>query len=886
MKRLLLIALLLLSSVCHAQTDTTFWFTVPHEFSNAHSSYLHIFTSDQAAIVTISIPAASSLLYPPITDTIAANSSSKHHLRYEWVGRNIGTVPDVINNLGILITSTAPVSCYLDYSHMTGDITSLKGSHALGTDFVVPMQNSLDCYPNGYDRGHIQVVATQDSTVVQMAPPLGRAFNGLDIDEPVTVTLNRGQSYCRESAGITAQDRLGGTTIHASRPIAVSFADYDLTLTAPGSSIQQIRNVVGDQILPIDKTGTRYVAVRSQDADSEYFEQVWIFPNHPDDTVKVYFNGILQDLVYRQHNGPLILEDSATLITLDKAAVVLQMTTLASAFGGVGMTMLPPIDCTGTHKASYVRYSENTTLHILTKRAFVSDFLFNGDSTLITASDFHVLPADTSLAWCCKEIVTPIDTQYYSIDSLITIENPSGIFHLGVLEHRGGYAITEGERSYYYDCVFGYFYDYKQSSHIHLTLDTAYCRGDSIVFAYNAPYIDGLELKGPNGLHLTQPPFVLHNIDSNASGRYYLEGFDTACCHQLRIDSIDIVVKGGQLHLLTDTLFCIGDSILLNYTASPDVVDVRLHGPNGIVMESLPLILSGADTSLSGLYWIEGRDTGDCPMTIADSLYIRIIDNYYSQVYDTIVESQLPWMRYDILFSEDADTTFVIPSSTLVCDSIVDYHLKVFYNVNDTVLYYACESILPIQYDTAWFFHEGQGNFHFTGSHGEDSIVTFILHVIPSSDTTIYDTITDNLLPWFVFDTLFNDTIANYVYNTINEAGCDSIIHYNLYIYWNGDHCDTTLTYPNFVTPNGDGTNDRFVIGGLLENNCFKYSDLSIYDRTGRRVYHKANIATQADWWDPAVDRIPAGTYFYYFKAHGVNIHTQHKGVIEVLRDE
>ena len=892
MKRLLLILSLLYACNSMAQTDTAFWFTVPHEFSNAQSSYLHIFTSDQPAIVTISIPAASSLLYPPITDTIAANSFSKHHLRHEWVGHNIGTVPDIINDLGILITSTAPISCYLDYSHITGDITSLKGSHALGTDFVVPLQNSLGCYLNTtgeyvHDRGHIQVVATQDSTVVQMTPPPGRAFNGLGMDESVTVTLNRGQSYCRESAGNTAQDRLGGTTIHASRPIAVSFADYDLTLRAPDSYTQQINNVVGDQILPIDKTGTRYVAVRSQDADSEYFEQVWVFPNHPDDTVKVYFNGILHDIVYRQHNGPLILEDSATLITLDKAAVVLQMTTMASNFGGVGMTMLPPIDCTGTHKVSYVRYSWNTMLHILTKRAFVNDFLFNGDSTFITASDFHTLPADTTLAWCCKEIVSPIGSQYNSIDSLITIENPSGTFHLGVLEHRGGvFTLTGGERGYYYDCVFGYFYDYNQSSHIHLTLDSAYCRGDSIVFAYNAPHIDGLELRGPNGLHLTQPPFVLHNIDSSASGRYYLEGFDTSSCHQLRIDSIDIVVKGGQLRLLTDTLFCIGDSILLNHSASSDVVDVRLYGPNGIVIESLPFILTEVDTTMSGLYWIEGRDTGDCPMTIADSLYIRIIDNYYSQVYDTIAENQLPWMCYDTLFNGDTDTTFVIPSSTSVCDSIVSYHLKVFYNVNDTILYYACESDLPIPYNDTLFTQEGQGSFLYTGSHGEDSLVTFVLHVIPSSDTTLYDTITEDQLPWFAMDTVFNDSVADYIYRTFNEAGCDSIIHYNLHVYWNGDHCDTTLSYPNLVTPNGDGTNDRFIITGLLENNCFKYSELSIYDRTGRRVFHKVNISSDDDWWAPAAQRIPSGTYFYYFRAHGVTIHTQHTGVIEVLYDK
>ncbi len=78
--------------------------------------------------------------------------------------------------------------------------------------------------------------------------------------------------------------------------------------------------------------------------------------------------------------------------------------------------------------------------------------------------------------------------------------------------------------------------------------------------------------------------------------------------------------------------------------------------------------------------------------------------------------------------------------------------------------------------------------------------------------------------------------------------------------------------------------NDRFVIGGLLENNCFHYNELFIYDRTGRCVYHKTNISDPDDWWNPAAHRIPSDTYFFYFRAHGVTIRTQHIGVIEVLQ--
>ena len=75
---------------------------------------------------------------------------------------------------------------------------------------------------------------------------------------------------------------------------------------------------------------------------------------------------------------------------------------------------------------------------------------------------------------------------------------------------------------------------------------------------------------------------------------------------------------------------------------------------------------------------------------------------------------------------------------------------------------------------------------------------------------------------------------------------------------------DTTLKFSNLVTPNGDGYNDR----------------------SGHQVYHHRNIATDDDWWNPAAQRAPSGTYFYYFKAHGINIHTQHTGVIEVLGDK
>ena len=365
---------------------------------------------------------------------------------------------------------------------------------------------------------------------------------------------------------------------------------------------------------------------------------------------------------------------------------------------------------------------------------------------------------------------------------------------------------------------------------------------------------------------------------------------------RLSLDTLDILDDCSYLMRL------INNSYIVSEYAPDSIVTSPCHDIRYWLDDTIPIYPDTTNPSPENSFIVDsGHHTltlvatlsgTSCTDTIFYPFYLNNPCHCYDTLYDTIVQNQLPYTYRDFtitdfsLFPLTFDTSFFIPGVRPACDSIIDYHLRIYYNVADTLLYYACESELPVQYGDSLFYQEGEGTFLLPGSHGEDSLVTFILHVIPGSDTTIHDTITESQLPWYAFDTLFTDTVADYLYHLYNEAGCDSTIHYNLFIYWNGDHCDTTLEFPNLVTPNGDGHNDRFVIKGLIENNCFKYNELTIYDRYGHQVYHRRNIATDSDWWDPAARRHPAGTYFYYFKAHGVTIHTQHTGVIEVLRDK
>lgn len=92
------------------------------------------------------------------------------------------------------------------------------------------------------------------------------------------------------------------------------------------------------------------------------------------------------------------------------------------------------------------------------------------------------------------------------------------------------------------------------------------------------------------------------------------------------------------------------------------------------------------------------------------------------------------------------------------------------------------------------------------------------------------------------------------------------------------------LQFPNVVTPNGDGVNDRFVILNLVGGQAYPTNCLDIYDKWGSRVFHKENISSDEDFWDPAKTRSPDGTYFFRFSAKGYNGSIERNGAIEVLR--
>jgi len=95
---------------------------------------------------------------------------------------------------------------------------------------------------------------------------------------------------------------------------------------------------------------------------------------------------------------------------------------------------------------------------------------------------------------------------------------------------------------------------------------------------------------------------------------------------------------------------------------------------------------------------------------------------------------------------------------------------------------------------------------------------------------------------------------TTYRLTVTNQAGCQDTAHVLVLV-------EKALTIPNAFSPNGDGVNDAWQIGNILE---FPGVKLEVFNRWGNKIYQ--NDSYQNEWNGTYRGSIiPVGTYFYIF---------------------
>lgn len=428
-KILLLILVSFLSG--YSQIDKKFWFAAP-DISEIHADrpiYLRIATLDTKANVKVSIPATGVTL-----DQFSLQANS---IRTSDLTSRINMIENgaygFVSKKGILIESDQEITAYYEVRGISEwgpsncDIYALKGSNALGTEFILPMQNywiSANEAPDAY--ASFQIVAIEDNTVVTITPTQDLSSNLKGIT--FSVTLHRGEVYTERASNKTNPLlRPTGTVVKSTKNIAITITDdsmFDKTTIVAGAW-----DMGGDQIIPITKAGKEYVINRVSNTNLGIDK---IFITGIEDSTEILINDSTKMQLNRSETKYYTLNKNYNYVKASKPVYILHIGGFDSELAAA---ILPPVICTGSKKVTLaVNSIDGAWLSIVVEKGGEDSFVFDGKKNIIKASNFTELPYNKNYM-CGKIDLSNIATN----SSKIIIANDNKSFQLALLnkEDRG-----------------------------------------------------------------------------------------------------------------------------------------------------------------------------------------------------------------------------------------------------------------------------------------------------------------------------------------------------------------------------------------------------------------------------------------------------------------
>ena len=643
---LALIGIVLFTSI-QAQSDREFWFAAP-EVTSQHSDNPIIFrftTYSKDAIITIDQPANPS--FSPITFNVPANQTySLPFTIYKEIVENKPGNTEL--NYGIRIIATASISAYYELASANNpEIFPLKGNVSKGLDFIIPGQTRYNnqTYLTFPAHNGFAIVATEDNTNIN-----------IDLTRPdekgntkISVMLNKGQTYAVNAASSMVTSHIGGSRVTSDKPICVTV--YDDSIVIGGWDL------IGDQIVPSNNTGKKFIAVKGELSAPGFFASDFCYIWPTEDNTEIIINGTPLSRKYnRGESFEFQLSNYSAYITTDKNVYVFQLTGTGTE---AAATSLPSIECTGSQSVSFVRPSAGALyLNILCKTEDIGGFSVKGDPTLITSSMFSVVPGSAGV-WQFARINVIPNSQ---LDLLISnnlatsITNSSGLFHLGFLNSSGG-----GSR-------LGYFSNYAQVTLAPVITSTA-CFGSDIQLAATELLNVNYKWTGPNNFNATIFNPTITNASLQDSGMYVVVANINGC--GVSTDSVRVVVNPKPtIHFLKsmDTV-CLGSAREIHY-ALDGKAPWTLEYSNGTVNS----IITNIGQSPNFFTVTPAVKTIYSVVNIIDSNSCVVSVNASNEK-DTIVVNKLPVANFDLttLRCEQRDILFSDQSKGDL-DSVTNWH--------------------------------------------------------------------------------------------------------------------------------------------------------------------------------------------------------------------
>ena len=266
---------------------------------------------------------------------------------------------------------------------------------------------------------------------------------------------------------------------------------------------------------------------------------------------------------------------------------------------------------------------------------------------------------------------------------------------------------------------------------------------------------------------------VLHVLPT-----YHHHVYDTICNHQtFTFEDSAYTTSGLYTHSLSTATHPACDSLR---TLHLTVLDTSLVDTVALVCDTFSWhgrhYTQSATDTLAGIY----LNARGCDSTVVLRLTVR--HSTAATVRDTCLQNLLPRTFHGlVLWSDTADARVTIPNLQ-GCDSLIHYHLHVLRNTSATLYDTVCASQLPYQWHHRTFAAAGSQPDTLVNAAGADSLVTLVLHVLPSYHHHVYDTICNHQTLTFEDSAYTASGLYTHRLSTATHPACDSLRTLHLHV--------------------------------------------------------------------------------------------------------